>query len=216
MMVTRYWQWLLLGVVLTPLAVLFAQQVSPGALTFDRSGALILFPYLGIAAWTIMWTHYSGGLLRRTWTQLEPSQMYGRVSHALVTILILAHPILLAGALYAATHVKPPQSFENYVGVSAMIAVLGGTIALTIFLSYDIYRRLRSRQFWRQQAWVVAILQGLAMSLIFWHGLRLGQHLGSGWFRYWWIGLGIVLVFGLISDIKQNLDQRFPASTVDA
>ena len=199
-----------------PVVVLFAEQTSLSSISFNRAGALLLFPYLGIVAWTTMWTHYSGGLLRRHWTQLTPSTIYARTTHVLVTVLILAHPLLLANAQYAATNIRPPQSFENYVGVGAMIAVTGGLIALFIFLSYDLYRMLQSRPFWRRQAWVVSILQAMAMALIFWHGLRLGQHLSSGWFRYWWLALGVVLAFGLISDIKQSLDSRFALQSTDA
>ena len=93
-----------------------------------------------------------------------------------------------------------------------MIAVTAGLIALAIFLSYDIYRLLQKRNFWQRQQWLVAIAQSLAMSLIFWHGLSLGQHLASGWFRYWWISLGVLLLAGQASDIKRALDKRFANS----
>jgi len=205
----RYWQWGLLGLIVAPVVVLWLQRFG---LSLDGVGALQVFPYLGILAWGVMWTHYAGGLLRKNF-DLKPSHIYSVFSHYSVTALILLHPGLLAYGQYESTGTKPLQSYWNYVGTSAKAAVTAGLIALLTFLSYDVYRKLQSKDFWKRQQWIVSLMQSTAMTLIFWHGLRIGQHLQSGWFRYWWIVLGVVLLAGQYSDIKRAFDQRFPAGS---
>jgi len=195
--------------VTVPLLILMVQGLSFNDLSFDELGALRLFPYLGIGAWSVMWTHYTAGVIRRQWTELKPSKLYSKVSHALVTVLILAHPALLAFAQYELTGLTPPASYEAYVGAGAMLAVTAGLIALFVFLSYDVYRKLQKHEFWQRQQWLVAINQSLAMLLIFWHGLTLGQNLSSGWFRYWWLLLGLTFLVGQYSDISSAWRKRF-------
>ena len=99
----RYWQWVILFIVLLPLIILMVQGLSVSNLRLTPRDALQLFPYLGIAAWSVMWTHYIAGLVRHIFPSLQPSGLYSRVSHGLVTFILLAHPALLAFAQYELT-----------------------------------------------------------------------------------------------------------------
>jgi predicted ferric reductase len=154
--------------------------------------AIRLFPVLGVMAWLIMWSHYLLGAIRLH-TGLKKSSLYKVFSEVAVFLLILLHPFLLAAGQYDLTQTIPPTSFFDYVGGGKLkLAVAVGTLALLIFISYDVFTRLKRLQFVAKNWVIISYLQIVAMSLIFFHGLRLGQHLQTGWLKIIWVLCGLV------------------------
>lgn len=153
-----------------------------------------LFPLLGLWAWGIMWTHYFYGALFLAFSYLERNPLYTKISGYIVLMLILFHPGLLALAQWQATALLPLSSFYAYAGSSLKFYIIIGGVALTTFLAYELLVRLRQQPCVRRLWPWVSLSQMIAMTLIFIHGLQLGQHLQAGWLQIYWIILGVLLI----------------------
>lgn len=174
---------------------------------FDRLSLFALFPLFGLLAWSIMWTHYAVGAVSQL-NGMPRNKQYSKISAAIVLACILLHPTLLAIAMWQSTGKLPPDSFYGYVAPSLKYAVAFGSLGLIIFLSFDVFKRLRNKP-WVDRNWRwISVSQMIAMILIFIHGLALGQNLQAGWFQLWWIVLGALLIpcFGLA--LRRDFSRR--------
>lgn len=119
-----------------------------------------------------------------------------KTSSVFVLLLILLHPLLLSFYSISNNLGGPPDAYYNYVSSSNAIFITYGILALTIFLLYDIARWLRSKP-WVEKNWlIVDAVDDVAFIIVFVHGLAIGQHLQSGWFRYVWLFYGVsALIF---------------------
>ncbi len=152
------------------------------------------FPLFGLLAWMVMWTHFVTGALRLNYSQLDKPKYYSVVSGYIVLGSLLLHPGLLAYAQFRNGVGVPPKSFYDYVGSSLTLAVIFGSIALLIFLSFEVFNRLKDNKSVRKNWLYISLSQSLAMTLIFVHGIRLGTNFTSGWFIYIWWLCGIILI----------------------
>lgn len=194
---STYLPWLLFTIVI----------IVPFVFWFDRLGwrskaitELTFFPILGIWAWGIMWTHYAYGALRIVFGDLAKNRFYSRLTNILVLALILIHPTLLIVNQWQTRKLLPPESMYGYVDSSLKLFVFFGTLGLLTFLSFEVFERIRNRQ-WVKRNWhIVSISQMVAMTLIFVHGLALGANLNNSWLEFYWVVLGALLIpcFGLI------------------
>lgn len=153
-----------------------------------------LFPLFGLFAWMIMWTHYVTGAIRLSSQEVQKPRFYAGLTAYLVLISLLLHPGLLAYGLWDVGGGFPPTSFLGYVGEAMKVAVISGSIALTIFLSFEVFDRIKEKRLIKKYWLIVSFSQSLAMVLIFFHGLQLGSHISSGWFYYVWIAYGVILL----------------------
>lgn len=175
-----------------------ASFIAWGQLYNWRLGSLTTyqyFPLLGLVAFSLMWSHYIAAALRRH-SGIDGAilKSYFEATSAVVLVAILLHPGLLIWKLWQSGSGLPPSSLKAYVGEALYVTVLLGGIALTAFLAYELRRYLGGRSWWR---WV-QYASDAAMFLIFYHGLRLGSHLQSGWFRYVWYFYGVTLILSLV------------------
>lgn len=166
------------------------------------------FPLFGLLAWMIMWTHYINGSIRLKNNHLKNPKYYGKTTGYIVLACLLLHPGLLAFAQFQNGVGVPPFSFTEYVGEGLMLAAILGSISLTIFLSFEIFDRLRERKSIKKWWLWVSISQSIAMTLIFVHGLRLGTNLSSGWFVYVWAIYGLALIPSFYIVHKQDFIDR--------
>ena len=153
-----------------------------------------LFPLFGIVAWLVMAGHYYTGVIRLRNSELKKPATYRTVTGYTVLGSLLLHPFILARELSANGLGVPPDSFVSYVGEGLKLAVMLGSFSLVLFLSFEVFERLKTRQIIKKNWWVVSLSQSLAMTLIWIHGLHLGSSLGEAWFRIIWIVLGIALI----------------------
>lgn len=154
-----------------------------------------LFPLLGLIAFGLMWAHYVMGALRRFMgVPLEALLPYFKATSILVLIALLLHPGLLIFQLYRDGFGLPPNSYiNNYVAPGmGWIAILG-TISWLAFMAYELHRKFKDRQWWKY----VELASDAAILAVYYHGLRLGADLQSGWFKYVWYGYGISLMLAL-------------------
>lgn len=161
---------------------------------FSNLNAYLFFPLLGLLAWSIMWTHYFLGFLSHYSKAFKMSKFYKDMTGYKVLALILLHPGLLAFAQWQSGQGFPPSSYIKYVGSAMMLSIIFAEIALVTFLSFDVFRRIKNRPVIQRNWRWVSLSQMVAMALIFMHSLKLGQNLQAGWFRYYWILLGILLI----------------------
>ncbi len=161
---------------------------------------LTLFPFLGLWAWSIMWTHYAYGSLRIVYPELQKNKIYSKITGYLVLGLILLHPGIVALSQWKFQHKLPPGSYYGYVDSSMKLFIVFGAIALLTLLSFDVFERLKHKAIVQRNWHWVSFSQMLAMLLIFVHSLELGQTFSSSWFEFYWVALGALLIpcFGLI------------------
>lgn len=163
--------------------------------------AYLLFPVLGLAAYSIMWSHYIAGTAREM-LGLEKDLLakYYRLTGFAVLALICLHPGLLIYQRFRDGYGLPPHSYESYVAPGLGWVTILGTASLLVFLAYEFRGKYGKRPWWH----FVAEAGDVAMLAIFYHGLRLGQQLQTGWYRYVWWFYGITLAAVLIRSYSQK------------
>lgn len=170
-------------------AVLVWQQSFVGPV---RLTGYTVFPLLGLIAFSLMWTHYIVGTLRRMAGVAKSGlKNYYTVTNWIVLFCILMHPALLILALWADGLGLPPQSYlENYVAPDGKLAVLLGSVGLIIFLAFELKRLFEDKSWWK----LVEYAQIFAMVVIFVHALQLGGELDVLWYRAVWFFYGITFI----------------------
>lgn len=171
------------------------------------SSGLVIFPLLGILAWSIMWTHFAYGALRIKYN-FPKNKVYSTVSGWMVLSLILLHPGILALEMYKSTKLLPPKSILLYAGESFFWAIMLAEIALLIFLSYEVFDRIKDKPIIKKNWLWISLSQMIAMTFIFVHSMAVGHNLNSGWFRVYWILLYAILVPCFILIIKAELKSK--------
>lgn len=171
-------------------------------------GRYEFFPLLGLMAFGLMWMHYVSGSLKRyvgLANERAVLRKYFTVTSVIVLGLILLHPGLLYTGLYTDGFGLPPlSSFAVYQSVGARVALLLGSIGLTIFLLFELKRWFGQRKWWKY----VDYANIGAMILIFMHALIIGGELMNGWFRFVWLALGWILVLSMIYNYWYDYQRR--------
>lgn len=191
-----------LATVVTVLAIYvwgssFAWQVS-------SISAYTFFPVLGLIAFSIMWSHYMVGVLRRTLLHGAPLHQYFRWTGYIVLVMIVLHPSILIYRRFKDGFGLPPGSYESYVAPSMAWITLLGSACLLIFLAFELRRWFNKRNWWKY----VLILNDLAMVAIFYHGLRLGTQTHIKWFTYVWWFYGITLIAAILHKYIVRIQQH--------
>lgn len=150
-----------------------------------------IFPVLGLTAYSIMWSHYIVSVVRRRLgVEFSVIKQYFTVTSFVVLACICLHPSILIFRLFSDGQGLPPGSYEHYVAPGLGWITLLGTACLFIFLSYELRYFFGKRSWWKY----VTYAGDAAMVGIFYHGLRLGSDLQTGWFmKLWWV-YGITLI----------------------
>lgn len=162
---------------------------------FNNLSTYQLFPLFGLLAFSIMWSHYMANALRQLFSQKMSvlSRYYKSTSFAVLALICL-HPALLIIQRFRDGFGLPPGSYYSYVAPGNGWITLLGTASFFIFIAFEFRRRFGNRHWWKY----VARASDFAMLAIFYHGLRLGGNLVTGWFRTVWFFYGITLVIVLI------------------
>lgn len=145
-----------------------------------------------------MWTHYIIGEIRLFRPTLPNNIAYHKTSSLIVLMLLFLHPGLLVIEQYRQGNGLPPASYFNYAGPTSSWLIILGMVGLSGFLFYEVIIRFKKIDRVQKLWWLVNVTQTIAMVSIFIHGLNLGGNLHGGWFRSYWIGLGLLLAPCLI------------------
>jgi hypothetical protein len=158
------------------------------------------FPLLGLLAFSLMWTHYIGGTLRRYLGYAKfQTQTYFTLTSWVVLILILLHPAIFVTALFLDGFGLPPFSYLSvYTATASRIALLLGTLSLIAFLAFELHRKYAEASWWKY----VELANIFAMYAIFYHALTLGGELGQIWYKAIWYIYGITLAIAISYSYK--------------
>jgi hypothetical protein len=171
---------------------------------FASLSAYMFFPVLGLVAFSLMWTHYITGFMRRTFLKDAELHNYFRWTGYVVLVMIVLHPSILIYKRFKDGFGLPPGSYESYVAPSMAWITLLGTVSLLIFLAFELRRWFNKKNWWGY----VLVLNDLAMLAIFYHGLKLGTQTHVAWFRYIWWFYGVTLILALIHKYVVRIQQR--------
>jgi len=154
-----------------------------------------LFPFFGLLAFGLMWSHYMTAAVRTALNvEKKTSEQYFEITSLAVLFAIILHPGLLIWQLWRDGFGLPPQSYlENYVAPSLKWAAFLGMISFIIFIAYEFRRKFKEKSWWKY----IQMASDLAMVFIFIHALKLGQHLQSGWPVIVWYGYGLTILIAL-------------------
>lgn len=170
--------------------------------SFTNITAYSLFPVLGLVAYSLMISHYLTSTVRTISDQPRSIvKNYLTITSTIVLICILLHPTILIYKLWATGNGLPPASYSHYVAASMIVWVYVGTLSLIAFLAYELRRKYVTRAWWKY----IQYASDIAMIGIFFHGLKLGQHLSSGWFQIVWYIYGVILVCSLTYTYSKKL-----------
>jgi hypothetical protein len=157
---------------------------------FNGLSTYQVFPIFGLLAFSIMWSQYMIAAAKKYLGYTDEIDTYFTVTGFLVLASILFHPGLLIAQRFRDGYGLPPGSYVSYVAPTEKWIVLLGSVCLLIFLSYELKWWFKEHSWWRY----IVLLNDVAIVAIFYHGLRLGQTLQSGWFQIIWYCYGILLV----------------------
>lgn len=163
-----------------------------------------IFPVLGLLAFSLMWSHYMIGFLRRLTKTTSNLSDYFRITGYAVLVLILLHPGLLIYQRFHDGFGLPPGSYKSYVAPSMAWLTLLGSVSLLAFLSFELKRWFDHKNWWKY----ILILNDAAMLGIFYHGLQLGTQTHIMWFRGIWWFYGITLIAVLIYKYGRLIQQH--------
>ena len=152
------------------------------------------FPLFGLLAWMIMCTHFFTVIISKRYPDFKSPKSYSKVSEWVVLACLIAHPTILTIKLTDIGAGSPPNSWVDYAGESLGLVVLAGSIALWIFLSFELLNRLKNNKKIQKNWHIINITQALAMVLVFVHAIRLGSIATTGWFGAVWVAYGILLL----------------------
>ena len=162
-----------------------------------------IFPVFGLIALGLMWTHFIYGAIRRYYDVDKPTPyLYGTISGGVVLAMIILHPALLWFMLWLDGFGLPPQSYLS-VYSTQLLAIGSGSIALGIFLAYELKHFFGEKSWWKY----IEYLQIVGMVAIFYHAIDLGGELDVMWFKaIWW--LYIVSFFGAVGYSQYSKRRR--------
>ncbi len=175
----------------------------------SQLSAYLIFPLLGLLAYSLMWSHYVAGALREI-IGLDKSVLsrYFELTSLAVLALISLHPGLLIYQRFRDGYGLPPHSYETYVAPGLGWVTLLGTASLLTFWAYEFRRKFGKRSWWHY----VQTASDIAMLVIFYHALRLGHQL-HGWFLgvWWFYGLTLIAIL-----IRKYIIKRYFLTPVKA
>jgi len=171
---------------------------------FDTLSPYTIFPVLGLLAFSIMWSHYMIGTLRRMLSPESDLKTYFEWTGYAVLILLLFHPGLLIYQRFRDGFGLPPGSYMDYVAPSMAWIVLLGSISLLAFLSFELKRWFDEKKWWKY----ILVVNDIAMLAVFYHGLKLGTQTHMDWFRYVWWFYGVTLFAVLANSYVTHIRQR--------
>lgn len=165
--------------------------------------AFSIFPLLGLLAFTIMWFHLMvAALIKLKPKMFDYSDFYRKTSNA-VLALIIAHPLLL---IYKS--IQNSTSAFDYAGDNGKVFIVFGSVALLLFLAYEVVDRLRDKPILKNNWQFVIAANRIGFVLVYVHGLQVGQHLQSGWLKALWIFYGITtaiyFVWSYSTEIRED------------
>ena len=161
----------------------------------SRLNLYLLFPLLGMLAFSIMWTQVVVGTFKEKFGNVN--KFFSRTGVA-VFLLFFFHPVLAIVAQFKSVGLLPLQSLFDLVGPVQKKFLILGMIAFTIFILYEVVLRVAALKRIRKLNKFFEIASEFGVILVFIHSINLGSHLQEGFLKYvWWFyGITAILMIG--------------------
>ena len=170
-----------------------------------------LFPLLGLLAFSIMWAHYVATFIRKM-LHVKPPVLsyYFRSTSKVVLALLFLHPGIIIYQRFRDGYGLPPGSYMSYVAPGLGWVTLLGTVAWVAFIAFEFRHKYGKKSWWKY----IPMAGDVAMLAIVYHGLRIGDHLQTGFYRSVWIGYGASLVLVLGYNYYRKYAKVTPAKAI--
>lgn len=190
---------LILGVLVLPGWVFFLQRDGLAFLEgadFARSNRL-LFPLVGLYAFSLVWLQVMIGSNRRWLARLWPGIIrYHRVEGVFAFLFAQAHPILLISGIGFSDYIR-----DAFVSPERVLFAWLGRIAL-LLLTVTVATALLSRLQWLKRRWrVIHYLNYVVFVLVWIHSWVLGSDVQTTGLRWVWLFYGLTFVASVIGRI---------------
>jgi len=172
--------------VLYPLWVRFAAT----PMVFDSTLPLNLFPFFGLAGFTMLWLHAISGVFEEWLRKHINFDRFVYITSTLILICIIAHPLLLLIGL----GFDVLSVFSYYEALYIWLAVVGWLLLIT----YDIGKKLKKYDFFVKNWNNILIISNIGFILTFFHSISIGSDLQSGLLRFVWIFYGVTAILAII------------------
>lgn len=148
------------------------------------AGSLLanLFPFFGLAAFSILWLHIAGAGIESWLNRYIDFQNFVEKTSIYILIFIILHPLLLF-VDFGFSLAKLSSSYD-------LLYIRLGVLGLLLLLVYDLGRIFRNKQVFIKHWNKVLLISSIGFWLIFFHSLNLGSDLQSGPLRAIWIFYG--------------------------
>ena len=162
---------------------------------FSRLNLYLLFPLLGMLAFSIMWTQVVVGTFRDKFSDV--GEFFSKTGVA-VFLLFFFHPVLAAVAQFKSAGLLPLQSLFDLVGPAQRKFLILGMVAFTIFVLYEVVLRVAALKRVHRLNKFFEVASEFGVILVFIHSINLGSHLQVGLLKYvWWFyGITAILMIG--------------------
>ena len=166
------------------------------AWNFSTVSLYLLFPLLGLLAFSIMWVQVVVSAFEKWFSSRIDIGKFWACSGIIVLILFIAHPLLALIGQYGYTQSWNPF---NLVSESEMVFIVLALIAFATFIVFEVTLRWKNSIIQKIKPWIEnGSLVGII--LVWVHSLNIGSHTRLGFMRYlWWFyGITAMLMIGFI------------------
>ena len=180
---------------------------------FDKLEPVLVFPLLGLIAFTTMWWHFLIGFIRQIKPDFAKMKQLHKISGYWVFVAIVMHPVLLWMWGFDNGASSIPEAVKDYTGGSNYRFAMLGTFGLTVFILFDLARWLRERAWVKKWWWLIDTIDDAAFLIIWIHAYNLGTHTQEGWYGWLWILYGLSGLFFIIYKHLKSPDHVHLAKT---
>jgi hypothetical protein len=168
---------------------------------FSVLSLFLLFPILGMLAFSVMWTQTAVGCFSNYFSKYFNLDIFYAKSGLAVLILFLSHPAIAIIALLNTTgSANPFQLVSDSQGIFLILAM----ISFIIFLSFELTLRWKTNTLAKIKPWIENASY-IGIILVWVHSLNIGSHTGSGWFHYLWLFYGISAIIMILKIFHNKL-----------
>lgn len=147
-----------------------------------------LFPVFGLLAFMLLWLHSISGVLE-DWLR----ERFDLDSFIHWTALIILVSMLLHVSI-----ILMLAKFNIPMLLSGGWSIWLGLLGLILLLTYDIGKPLRKSGFFARNWNKILIISNVGFVLIFFHSLKIGSDLQTGFMRRLWMFYGVTAILALI------------------
>ncbi|MDP2587386.1 MAG: Rieske 2Fe-2S domain-containing protein, partial [bacterium] len=196
---------------IAPALVFFGQRGGFGFLSGVKDPqvlGLLLFPLVGLYAFTLIWAQVILGSSMPIWRRVYPwIETFHRTQGIFVLLFAGLHPTLLllayGQAYFNYDFVLPEQQIFIYIGQIQLLLII-----LTVATA--LLRKTRLvKKWWRYVHWA----NYLVFALVWIHSWELGSDVKPTWLRFVWIFFALTVVLSLLGRILRGVRQRKLAIT---